>query len=301
MKMRLFVALVPIMVLVAVALSGPGYAAPKKTIAVSDFENKSGWRGGWELGQGMQEMMATALISTGKYTVLERQDLDAIIQEQDLGASGRSAEGSAAAVGKLGRAQILIAGAVTEFENKKEGQSGGFGAFGVRVGGSTSQAHVGLNVRIFDTTTGEVLDSIRVTGEASSSGFKISAGHPFGGSNFGSFRKTPIGEATQQAINEAAQRITSRLSSVPWQGKIIKATAGKAYINAGSKGGIEDGMEFSVFRPGEALIDPDTGMNLGSETTRVGRVKVTSVQDKFSIAEIIEGGDLEKGDLVSTN
>jgi len=298
MKTRLFVA-VCVLVLAAVVASSPGFAAPKKTIAVSDFENKSGWRGSWELGQGMQEMMATALINTGKFTVLERQDLDAIMQEQDLGASGRSAEGSAAAIGKLGRAQILIAGAVTEFEDKKEGQSGGFGAFGVRVGGSTSQAHVGLNIRVFDTTTGEVLDSIRVTGSASSSGFKISAGHPFGGSDFGSFQKTPIGEATQQAINDAAQRISARLNDVPWQGKIIKATAGKAYINAGSSGGIENGMEFEVLRPGEALIDPDTGMNLGSETARVGRIQVTSVQDKFSIAKIIDGGDLEKGDLVS--
>ncbi len=275
-------------------------AAPKKTIAVSEFDNKSGWSGSWKIGWGMQEMMATALIDTGKYTVLERQDLESVMAEQDLGASGRSAEGSAAAIGKLGRAQILIAGAVTEFEHTKGGEGGGIGFKGFRIGGSQERAHVAINVRIFDTTTGEVLDSIRVAGEAASRGLKVGYSNSDFGGDLGGFRKTPLGEATQEAINQAVARITARLKGVPWQGKLIKATADKVYINAGSEGGVTDGMEFTVFRPGEALIDPDTGMNLGSESTEIGKVKVTSVKEKFSIAKVLEGADLKRGDLIKS-
>ncbi len=279
----------------------PAAAGPRKTIAVSEFENKSGWSGQWQMGWGMQEMMCTSLVSTGKFTVLERQDLDAIMAEQDLGASGRTGKGSAAAIGKLGKSQILISGAVTEFEEKKGGEGGGIGFKGFRIGGSHEQAHVAINVRIYDTTSGEVLDSIRVTGTADAGGLKLGYSSSDFGGDLGGFRKTPLGEATQEAIDEAVQRIASRLKSVPWQGKLIKATPSKVYINSGSKGGMDDGMEFDVYRPGEELVDPDTGMTLGAETEKIGRVKVTSVKEKYSIGKIVSGSDMQRGDLLQSD
>ncbi|MDP8214954.1 MAG: CsgG/HfaB family protein [Candidatus Euphemobacter frigidus] len=275
-------------------------AAPRKTIAVSEFDNKSSWRGQWRIGWGMQEMMCTALVDTGKFTVLERQDLDAIMAEQDLGASGRTGKGSAAAIGKLGKAQILISGAVTEFEEKKGGEGAGIGFKGFRIGGSHEQAHVAINVRIYDTSSGEVLDSIRVEGTADAGGLKLGYSNADFGGDLGGFRKTPLGKATQEAIDESVQKIASRLKSVPWQGKIIKATPSKVYINAGSKGGIDDGMEFDVYRPGESLVDPDTGMTLGAETEKIGRIKVSSVKEKFSIAKIVSGADMQRGDLIKS-
>lgn len=277
------------------------FAAPRKTIAVSEFENKSGWRGRWSIGWGMQEMMATALIDTGRFTVLERQDLSSVMAEQDLGASGRAAEGTAAGIGQLGRAQILISGAVTEFEEKKSGEGAGIGIKGFRIGGSREQAHVAINVRIYDTTTGEVLDSLRVAGSAASGGLKVGySSRDFGG-DLGGFRKTPLGEATQEAINEAVAKIASRLRGVPWQGALIRADESRVYINAGGESGISSGMEFDVYRPGEALIDPATGMNLGSVTEKIGRVRVSTVQDKFSIADVVTGSGMERGDLVKSN
>ena len=97
--------------------------------------------------------------------------------------------------------------------------------------------------------------------------------------------------------DEAVAKIASRLKSIPWQGKIIKATPSKVYINAGSKAGVKDGAEFDVYRPGEALVDPDTGMNLGAESEKIGKIKVTAAKEKFSIARITEGSDFKRGDL----
>ena len=300
-KLMIWSAVVCLLAAAYAACAPASAAAPKKTIAVSEFDNKSGWRGRWDIGWGMQEMMATALIDTGRFTVLERQDLSSVMAEQDLGASGRAAEGSAAAIGQLGRAQILISGAVTEFEEKKSGEGAGIGIKGFRIGGSREQAHVAINVRIYDTTTGEVLDSLRVAGSAAAGGLKVGySSRDFGG-DLGGFRKTPLGEATQEAIDEAVNKIASRLRGVPWQGALIRADESRVYINAGSEGGVSSGMEFDVYRPGEALIDPATGMNLGSVTEQIGRVRVTTVQDKFSIADVVTGAGMERGDLVKSN
>jgi hypothetical protein len=68
----------------------------------------------------------------------------------------------------------------------------------------------------------------------------------------------------------------------------------------GSEGGVSDGMEFDVYRQGEALVDPDTGMTLGAETEKIGRIKVTGVKDKFSIAAVVSGADMQRGDLVKS-
>ena len=45
-------------------------------------------------------------------------------------------------------------------------------------------------------------------------------------------------------------------------------------------------------------IDPETGMNMGSQETEIGALEVTSVQEKFSIARSV-GGAMPKRASVS--
>ena len=47
----------------------------------------------------------------------------------------------------------------------------------------------------------------------------------------------------------------------------------------------------TVFRPGEAVIDPDTGKSLGSSEEFVGIAQVTDVQTSFSKARPVAGFD----------
>ncbi|MCK4245524.1 MAG: hypothetical protein KAX20_07870, partial [Candidatus Omnitrophica bacterium] len=135
-------------------------------------------------------------------------------------------------------------------------------------------------------------------GNASSSSFTLGGykgGVPFG---IGSFHKTPIGKACREAIEEAVNFICERMEKIPWQGKIVSVKEKKVYINAGSNSNVRSGDEFIVYKPGEELIDPETGLNLGTETTRIGQIKVTAVQDKFSICKVIQGKGFGRGDII---
>ena len=84
-------------------------------------------------------------------------------------------------------------------------------------------------------------------------------------------------------------------------------------INVGSERGVKTGMEFNVLEKEIQITDPDSGESLGTVTTRKGRVRVTTVSERFSIAAVVEsakalmpsiGGtfpaidDLEIGDRV---
>ena len=61
----------------------------------------------------------------------------------------------------------------------------------------------------------------------------------------------------------------------------------EVFINAGSASGITEGDTFSILREGEALIDPDTGMELGRDATKIAEISVSKVEVKFSKAKVV--------------
>jgi curli biogenesis system outer membrane secretion channel CsgG len=90
----------------------------KDHVAIMDFENKS-QHGGWRLGQGASDILTTELVKAGKFDVMERDRLAAIIKEQNLGASGRIDPSTAARIGKIIGVEYIITGAITEYGQSK--------------------------------------------------------------------------------------------------------------------------------------------------------------------------------------
>ncbi|MCK5179284.1 MAG: penicillin-binding protein activator LpoB, partial [Candidatus Omnitrophica bacterium] len=128
----------------------------KKTVAVFDFENDSGYRGAVRLGNDFTVQLTDALVQSGKFNVLTRQDLDIVFAEQDLAASGRMAKSTTAKKGKAIPAQILIKGKITEFEENTSGGGQGFSIKGISLGTKKSTASIAVIIQLIDSTTGEV-------------------------------------------------------------------------------------------------------------------------------------------------
>lgn len=63
----------------------------------------------------MADMLVTSLVKSGRYRVIERQEIEKIINEQQLGQSGMVTAQSAAKVSQLLGVEIAIIGNVTEF------------------------------------------------------------------------------------------------------------------------------------------------------------------------------------------
>ncbi len=147
-----------------------------------------------------------------------------------------------------------------------------------------------------------MLQSKRVEGKAKSGGLKL--GLDLGGVGFGtdSFSKTPMGKATQMAIDSAVEFISQKLKGVPFQGRVIKVKGDVVYLSASAKTGSSNGEVFSVYSVGEELIDPDTGELLGSEEEKIGSVKIYDVKEKYSKARVENGGSgIKKGDVIRDN
>ncbi len=276
------------------------YTGPKKRIAVTRFDNKvKGTWGSWNIGEGMAEQLTTALIKSGRFVVVERQALQDVLGEQELGQTGIIKKETAAKVGQVLGAQIIVRGVVSEFEQSESGGGAGIGIGGFRIGGRSSNAHVGIDIRLIDATSGQVLTSHNAVGKVESSG--IAVGVSRGNIDFGadSFKNAPIGQATRQAIEDAVKFIIDTMETVPFTAKVIKIEGKKIYINIGKNMNIRSGTKMYAYALGEDLVDPDTGLRLGADEKLLGTVEVRDVQSKFSIGYMVSGsGNLKRGDIL---
>ncbi len=214
----------------ALAVMSFGVQAKTK-VSVSKFENKVGdsncrdqhWDY-WErnLGTAFQEMLMTKLTEDDRLELLDRENIKNMY-EQEFNLVN-SEEATTRERGKFKSADIAFVGAVTEFEfcNSKNGASVdvgkiiGFGS--LKLGGKSASAKVAVDIRAVDVRTGAILASVRGEGKTKEGGLDI--GLDIGALDFdlNSAKKSPLGKASREAIEEATDRLMNKL------GKRINAT-----------------------------------------------------------------------------
>lgn len=204
------------------------YDGPRARIAVSSFADQTG-KAGDSIGDGMATMLTTALVNSNRFIVLERDVLDEVLAEQDLGASGRVRAETAAPVGEIEGAELLVIGAVTEFEPERMGVGGGIIGLGtligtaalhardrnIPVGAATyKESHVAIDLRLVDAATSRVLFTTSVEAKGVDWGGGI-IGEVGGGRSrlplaFGGFQKTATEKAVRTAIDLAVVELARR-------------------------------------------------------------------------------------------
>jgi curli biogenesis system outer membrane secretion channel CsgG len=197
---------------------------PKARVAVTKFIDKSAkGRSYGAIGDGMAEMLANALFATNRFIVLERQSLKDVMREQDLGASGRVRQETAAPIGEIEGADLLIEGTITEFEPGTAGAAGGVGGIiplpgpGGRVvrgiggiAGGIKTSHVAMIVKVIDARTGRRLASEQVEGKATDIGGVTGMGGGGLAGVFGGYSKTPMEKAIRVTIEESVRLIVAK-------------------------------------------------------------------------------------------
>ncbi|MGH9381959.1 MAG: CsgG/HfaB family protein [Thermoanaerobaculia bacterium] len=260
------------------------------TIAVTDFENQSGYAWHWDLGYAWETVMTDLLQQTGRFIVLGESDMRAAaLDEQDLGASGRTAQGAKTPeIGQLTPAQILVKGAITHAQ-VSGGGGGGFSVKGIRIGGGKESATINATVYVIDSTTGQVLASKDVESTSAKRGGRLGySGHGWSG-DADAFKNDNVGKALEDGVSQAVEWIESQLPNIPWRGSVAVVQDGSVYVNRGTREGVAPGQTFVV--GSETVIrDPDTGEELDRSVERVAELRCDTVKEKLSICAVT-GGD----------
>ena len=214
----------------------PPYSGPKARVSVAKFKWKAGGsRGGTTTITGMRkrdititheysavmgglrDMLTTALVQSGRYRVLERQEISSIKEEIALGQEGYVEETSSIKKGKIKGSDLIIVAAITGWAPGSSGTSGGLGVLGGGVLGGIlggiQKSSLAMNIRIIDTSTSEVLAATTVDGQATDINLGVIAGGIIGdvglGAGLSTYANTPMEKAIRISINEAVKYIVT--------------------------------------------------------------------------------------------
>lgn len=266
-----------------------GVPAVQPVVAVVDFEDLANFKGKWDLGRGMADVLVRELLRTERVTVIEREHLDDVLGE--IVRQGRALFRKEGRVepGRLKNAKYLVRGVITDFSETSRA-SGRARTGLLRLFGSGARARVAITVTVSDVETGEIISSVSAAKAVSSGGGGFEAvykGLAFGGD---AFFKTPLGRATEDVVTKAVRRVLRDLPVETWQPRVAEGGVDQVIVNGGENVRLREGDVFLVRERAREVTDPVTGNPIRTIPGQVlGKVRVTKVYPTSADAVLIEG------------
>lgn len=166
------------------SLLGPATAQTRPTVSVPNFKNtvtQATWWWQGPVASDLAAALANELQATGDLQVVERRNLNEVLSEQELAELGIVRRGPTAAQrGAMTGARYIVLGTVTAYDSGVEGKSSGssFGllGFGTRSQQQETRDYVAIDIRVVDSTTGEVVGARTVEGRATNTAQSQSSG-----------------------------------------------------------------------------------------------------------------------------
>lgn len=287
MKSRIYLSLLAISFIVVANHSSVSAASIpyKKKVQVQPFQDPPGWIGTYSPGTLISNLLGRELIHQENVTLVQFKDQKS---NNIKGESGNALNATSA--------QIIVSGKIIEYrpalpinlESTK---------YEKRISRS---ARIQIEVKIFRGQTRRLVTGF-VLNESSRDG-EFPLGHSQGSLNPGSpdFGKTYMGNALTQITERIMPALGDYLDQVPLDGQVlaVETEEEQMIINVGQRSGVEVRDEFIVYSVDVNYPDPLFKEDIGDRLTKLGVVRVINVQEGFSEAVIMAGGDFVKGNLV---
>jgi len=260
----------------------------KRKVAIARFSNETEYAKGLfydkandPLGKQAVDILSTKLASSNKFILLEREDMDKILQEMKItGQEGFQ---------KVG-ADYIIVGSITEFGRKNVG--------GVKVfSRSKSQiVQAGVSIRLIDVSTGQIIYSEEAKGEAETTSKTV-----MGLGEKTDYDATLSDKAISAAISKLVENIINNCMDRPWKSYFLAYDENGIIISGGKSQGLTIGQIYDVIEKGKNVKNPQTGMSFELPGKSVGKIKIDFLggenpQSEFSMVSITEG-NLDKSNL----
>ncbi len=250
----------------------------KRKVAIARFSNETQYGKGMfydrendPMAKQALDILSTKLAATGKFLLLERNDLDKITGEQ----------GESTDYKKIG-ADYVIIGSITQYGRKNTGDAGVFS------NAKTQTVEAAVSLRLIDVSTGQIIYSEEAKGYAETKS-KTTLG--IGGT--ADFDATLSDKAIAGAMTQLTENIINNCMDRPWKAYFLTVDEGTIYISGGKSQGIGEGDIFTVKEKGKSVKNPQTGMMMELPGKTIGKIEVTmtggSGTSEFSIVEFTKG------------
>ena len=187
-----------------VAASVP-YTGPRSTIAVGKFDNRSSYLRGIffdgvdRLGGQAKTILIGHLQETGRFNVVDRDNMEELAQEARLAGKQQALRGAA----------FVITGDVVEFGRKETGDQQLYGILG---SGKKQIAYSKVTLNVVDVLTSQVMYTASGAGEYALSDREVIG---FGGSS--GYDSTLNGKVLDLAVREAINRLVDGIDHGEWK------------------------------------------------------------------------------------
>lgn len=264
------------------AVATPTRLALKRKLAVGRLSNETtygrsliGTNAGDSIDQKITDMFVQSLINSNNYLVFERPDIELLARESEL--TGQS-------VNIIG-VDTLVIGSLTEFGRSTTGESGFLSS------SKRQEATATIDLRLVDTRTGQVTESVTGTGSSSTE-----TASTMGFGSVASYDGSLNDQAIGAAVNAAVEKLTLLMLEKPWSADVLAVEDGLIYISGGASQGIERGMVFDVFTRGRQVTSQTTGGIITLPGNKVGELRIDGT---FGDSELEEGayGGLVSGSI----
>ncbi|MEA3402029.1 MAG: CsgG/HfaB family protein [Armatimonadota bacterium] len=278
----------------------PVFAVP--VVAVMPFEDGSvradwGWhcRGTrYRAGAGIADMVANELAFEADrrrtFRLVERERLFEVLDEQDLGREGRIDPRTAARIGRILGADLLVMGAVTRLDVEED-----WIGLPWRMGFEAErwEAVAVFDGRLVDSETAESVADAMGRGRETRLGGRIFrgdlAGLDIGGRHF---QQSLLGRAAREAARSFAREVAVQLdrmvgATCDWLAEadalVVYVEDGRVMLNRGARDGVRPGEVYRIRRLREEIHDPITGELLTTIYDELGVLTVRDVEEKVCI------------------
>ena len=246
----------------------------KRKVAIARFSNETKYGKGFfntenMVAQQAMDILSSKLTQSGKFILLERNDISSVLNELNLNSMSEFNIPS----------DYLILGSVTEYGRRTEGDVGAFSRTKKQI------ANASVNIRLVDVKTGQIIYSEEGSAEVSSEvGTVIGIGSQAG------YDSSLDGKAISGAITKLVSNIIENLTEKPWRSFILDIKDGTILIAGGKSQGIKIGDTFSIYKKGKIIKNPQTGFDLELPGTFIGNINVlqtlgNTINDELSICQ----------------
>ena len=235
-------------------------AAEKIRVGVMPFQTSVADVGTYQaasIGDFFTQMFGT----TEGVSVLGREQLTSIANENKLAISGYISNETAVEVGKLADCRYVVVGIVTDFSRKASSS-------GVWIAGShKEEAYAAADVKVIDVETGRVIMTTSETGHASQSGsYVVIYGISSGQSELSGMDAGAIAELASKLDLRVREAITGDTV------RVAEKTAKNVKFNLGTLTGSRKDALYRIY------------VGSGSSEKNLAVVKVTDAKSEYSIA-----------------
>jgi hypothetical protein len=153
-----------------------------------------------------------------------------------------------------------------------------------------------VDVRAVNTTTGKIVLSEKAEGKSDNKVVKTGDGTVVSGA-------LDYNAAYAAAAQQAVDRVGKKISGLfPLMGFIVQVTGEQVFTDIGEERGVRKGDVFIVFRVGDEIKHPATGVHLGWAKRILGAIRIVSSEENMSTGVIARkaesGGEIMLGDLI---